>query len=337
MSGCAASRLAAVADDEDFADQVDLALFLALRAAAARRSPRRPAFFDFGRHARRSPGEDVGERAVVGLGPAVERVLVALGTFQADAQERGGRLLAPLLDGTCLLPPPEQIERLRARHRGVSKPFATASSIALTCLIHSSAVLPSRLVAVRMPRDDLVVGHVLGHAFAEPVVPLWLRLAFCCCGFSSESVLLPVMSQNLVAHRAACIGWASSSSIFFVRLSGRLSARKARTSSGVGRRADGVDGDAAEEFGVARQVRRHHVQPAELGEHFAIDVVDLRHVRILEPGRQLAGHQDADGQDVAAVGDDRSPCRPACASLDLAERAHLGDGVVVGAEVAEAA
>ena len=53
-------------------------------------------------------------------------------------------------------------------------------------------------------------------------------------GCSSACVLLPVMSQNLVAHRAACSGCASSSSIIFSRFFGSLSARNARTSSGVG-------------------------------------------------------------------------------------------------------
>ena len=41
--------------------------------------------------------EDVGERAVIGLGPLVGRMLVALGAFEPDAEERRRDLLAPLL------------------------------------------------------------------------------------------------------------------------------------------------------------------------------------------------------------------------------------------------
>ena len=50
---------------------------------------------------------------VVGLGPAVERVLVALGTFDPHAQKRRGRALGQRLDGDILAadePPPEEIE-----------------------------------------------------------------------------------------------------------------------------------------------------------------------------------------------------------------------------------
>ena len=142
------------------------------------------------------------------------------------------------------------------------------------------------------------------------------------------------MSQNFVAHSAACSGWASNSSIFRARLSGRVSARKARTSSRRRQRADGVDGDAAQEFGVAGQVGRHDVEALELGEDLAVDVVDLGHVRVAEAGRGFHRHQDAHRQHVAAIGDDdgrvAGPQR-----LELAQRVDLGDGVVVGAEVAE--
>ena len=44
-------------------------------------------------------GEDIGDTSsVIGLGPAVERVLVALGTFEPDAHQRDGRSLGHLLD-----------------------------------------------------------------------------------------------------------------------------------------------------------------------------------------------------------------------------------------------
>ena len=56
--------------------------------------------------------EDVGERPVIDLGPAVGRVLVALGAFEPHAEERGRHLLAPLLQLHRPLAAPEQVERL---------------------------------------------------------------------------------------------------------------------------------------------------------------------------------------------------------------------------------
>ena len=75
-------------------------------------------------------GEDVGERAVVGLGPAVERVLVALGAFDPDAQERRGRALGQRLDRDVLTadePPPEQVEPRLGRRSRSCAPFLRAS------------------------------------------------------------------------------------------------------------------------------------------------------------------------------------------------------------------
>jgi hypothetical protein len=39
-------------------------------------------------------------------------------------------------------------------------------------------------------------------------------------------------------------------------------------------RADGVDGDAAEKFGIAGQIRRHDVQTPQLGEDLAVDEIE---------------------------------------------------------------
>src|SRR5438876_300779 len=121
-------------------------------------------------------------------------------------------------------------------------------------------------------------------------------------GCSRASVLLPVMSQNLVAHRAACSGEVSRASIFFPRLSGSVSARKA---------ADRVDRDPAQKLSVAAQVGRYDVEAAKFGEDFPVDIVDLGQLRIMEPGGRGHGHQDADRQHVAAIGyDDRSVAGP---------------------------
>ena len=106
---------------------------------------------------------DVGERAVVGLGPAVERVLVALGAFDPDAQERRGRALGQRLDRDVLPvdePPPEQVE---ARLGGVvvgGPVLAARSSARLRGATQASASPPSRLVAQRTPRAISVVRDV---------------------------------------------------------------------------------------------------------------------------------------------------------------------------------
>ena len=80
--------------------------------------------------------------------------------------------------------------------------------------------------------------------------------------------------------------------------------------------------------------RRHDVEALQLGEDLMVDVVDFRHVGIMEAGRSFHRRHDAHRRDVAAIGDDdgrvAGPQR-----LELAQRIDLDDGVVVGAEVAE--
>src|SRR5262249_47864935 len=101
---------------------------------------------------------------------------------------------------------------------------------------------------------------------------------------------------------------------------------------GGGQAAGGVDADAAEELGGGGQLRGGDVEPAQLGEDLAVDVVDLRRPGVLEAGRRGHGHHHAHGQDVAAVGDDdRGVAGPAGA--DRALVGDGGDGLVVGAEV----
>src|SRR6202035_3877851 len=55
--------------------------------------------------------EDIGISTVIGLGPAIEGMLVTLSAFQPNAHERGRGLLSPLLDRDIGPAPPEQIER----------------------------------------------------------------------------------------------------------------------------------------------------------------------------------------------------------------------------------
>jgi len=103
---------------------------------------------------------------------------------------------------------------------------------------------------------------------------------------------------------------------------------------GRGKRADRVQIDAAEELRVARQVRRDHVQPLQPPEHQAVDVVGLGDLRVGEARLRLVGDEDANGHDVAAVGDDEGGVAGAV-RLDPAQVRDLGDGVVVGAVLAQ--
>ena len=115
-------------------------------------------------------GEDVGVGAVIGLGPAVEGVLVALGALDADAEEGGGGLLAPLFGRHSLLPPPEQVESwlvgvgVRPALVGVGLQFRVLLDVFLRRLAVAAGGAEDAV-------DDLVVGHVVGEAFVEPVVP----------------------------------------------------------------------------------------------------------------------------------------------------------------------
>ena len=120
-------------------------------------------------------GDDVGERPIVGLGPAVERVLVALGALDPDAQERVATRSASGSTGDEFAagePPPEQVEpRLGRRSRSV------AAGLEGRCVCSASRraqVRASSPVAARRAEHaagDLVVRGVRGEPLAEPVVP----------------------------------------------------------------------------------------------------------------------------------------------------------------------
>ena len=98
----------------------------------------------------------------------------ACGTGRTRGGRRGRRRRSSRPTGrgvTCLLPPPEQIERRLGRRRRSSNPCRSASSRSLYLL---DVVLRRHAVAAGGAEnavDDLVVGHVLGEALAEPVVP----------------------------------------------------------------------------------------------------------------------------------------------------------------------
>src|SRR5260370_333832 len=126
--------------------------------------------FAVGLHAERTPREDVPVGAVVNLRRAIERVLVALRTLEPHAEERGRSLLAPLVRRQRLLATPEEVERL---FLGVGRAEALDHGVVYGPVLRD--VLLDRLAVAAGRRqdvlDDLVVGHVLGDALAEPVVP----------------------------------------------------------------------------------------------------------------------------------------------------------------------
>ena len=99
-------------------------------------------------------------------------------------------------------------------------------------------------------------------------------------------------------------------------------------------RADGVDGNPAQELVVAGEIAGNDVEPLQFGENLMVDVVDFGHFRVMEIRRGFHRRQDAHGHHIAAVDDDdgrvAGPQR-----LDLAERIDLYHGVVVGAEIAK--
>src|SRR5205807_2290571 len=97
-------------------------------------------------------------------------------------------------------------------------------------------------------------------------------------------------------------------------------------------RADGVDGDAAQELLVGAQFARHDVEALQLGEDLAVDEVDFVYLRIDEAGGGLQRHHDADGEDVASIADDHGGVA-GLPRLDLAEVIDRDDGLVVGAIV----
>ena len=131
-------------------------------------------------------GENVRISAILGLRPAIERMLVALGALDAHAEERGGGAFAPDLDGDGGLPAPVEIERvaLGVFRRVVTVPRdAGVDRLAADLSANLSVVLPSRLVAVRMPLTIWTYGTFCSKRKRSQSCQSWLRLAlrFCCC------------------------------------------------------------------------------------------------------------------------------------------------------------
>src|SRR6266852_9834590 len=83
------------------------------------------------------------------------------------------------------------------------KLFSAFSSIDFVWRSHSSGERPSRLVAQRTPFTISSYGIFSAIRLRNQSCHICLRLGFRGLGGSRESVLLPVRSQNLVAHNAA--------------------------------------------------------------------------------------------------------------------------------------
>ena len=86
------------------------------------------------------PGEEVGERVVLVVGPFFERMVVALGAIDRQRQERLGHVLG---------------HRLRILMDGEEV---------------GGAVLHARPPGRDDPPNDFIPGHVLGNAIADPAV-----------------------------------------------------------------------------------------------------------------------------------------------------------------------
>ncbi len=169
-------------------------------------------------------GEYVGEGPVIGLGPAVEWVLVALGAFDPHAQKRRGRALGHRLDSDILAvdePPPVEIQSRLRRIIG-DDPSFSAIIRAASWSTQASASAPSRLVAVMTPRAISEYGMFAAKRLRNQSCHIRARRGRSSSGPSRAATSQPVISRNRVAQSAACIGWASSSSIFLARLSGAL-------------------------------------------------------------------------------------------------------------------
>ena len=117
-----------------------------------------------------------------------------------------------------------------------------------------------------------------------------------------------------MAQSAACIGCASSSSIFLDRLSRDAVGEEGADFLRSGQRADHVERDPAEELGVGRRPRGCDAEGPELGEDLAVDDVALRDIG---DGHDSSGGHQTPGRGEPAVvgGDDRRVARPETADL----------------------
>jgi hypothetical protein len=138
--------------------------------------------------------EEVAEAVKVVLGPLVERVLVALGTFEPDAEEGVAEADDPLLGLPEVIPGPEVGQRL-----------AVGVHLGLARLVRGGHEPGEVVVALALGAagrqdqagGDLVIRHVLGHPLVHPVVPLARDLV---------AELLGVEQLGRVAREVAKLG-----------------------------------------------------------------------------------------------------------------------------------
>ena len=136
--------------------QVDIALAIGAKLLLHFVEPR----FRFGRNAELDAAKHRGKVLVVALRPLVERMLVALGALQANAQEGVGECFGHLLGLARVALHPE------VRHRGQGRELL--ARVVAIAAIHRAAifVVVAAGVAAGAQDDaahDLVVGPIFGH------------------------------------------------------------------------------------------------------------------------------------------------------------------------------
>ena len=214
--------------------------------------------------------EEGGEAVVVVLGPALERVVVALGALDADAEEELGRRLDRAL------------------------------RVAADPVVVGRRVREGRAVGRQQLADELVHRHVPLEARADPAVedvgPLGL----------DQPAVGPEHVGELQGPEVVELGPVEQPvDRAWSRRSAAASARNASTSSGVGRTPIDVEVDAADE--LARRCRprtgliRIRLSFAKTAR--SIDVV-LRDLGDLEAGHLDQVGQPDVGDEVEVVGDD---------------------------------
>ena len=148
-------------------------------------------------------------------------------------------------------------------------------------------------------------------------------------------MLLPVMSQNFVAHRAACIGCGQQ----LVDLAGAL----VRPAVGEERREPpaGVGSEPMVSMVTRRrnslslgQVGRHDVEPSQLGEDFAVDVVVYRNFRVHKVFCDCDGDERPCRGHLSAVRDDDRRLA-GLLGLDLSERRDGGNQLILRPKLAK--
>ena len=114
--------------------------------------------------------EERGELLEVVLGPLVERVLVALGAFEPDAEEGVAEVRAPSPRACGRSAWPRSRASSRASEKSAGVLVAVVGALLLAVLV----VALARLAAGGQddPLDELVVGHVLLDPAVDPLVPV---------------------------------------------------------------------------------------------------------------------------------------------------------------------